>query len=132
FWLDDSFYTTIFNKILNVTILANVDINVILDTNSGSVSNSIAYMVVVAAVGIAEIIMSTVPISGSTLRIHTNKAATTGAIIIFNVTEEMTTCQLSFSPVIDPSCMPSIIIMTGIAASPTIDKVEWIASRSDE
>src|SRR5699024_2393074 len=73
-------------------------------------------------------IMSTVPISGSTLTIHTNKAAITGAIIIFNVTEEMTTCQLSFSPVIDPSCMPSIIIMTGIAASPTIDKVEWIAS----
>src|SRR5699024_8931017 len=71
------YYTTIFNKILNVTILANVDINVMLDTNSGSVSNSIAYMVVVAAVGIAEIIMSTVPISGSTLTIHTNKAAIT-------------------------------------------------------
>src|SRR5699024_11610493 len=90
------YYTTIFSNTLNVTILANVDINVMLDTNSGSVSNSIAYMVVVAAVGIAEIIMSTVPISGSTLTIHTNKAAIIGAFIIFNIQEMMTNWLFRF------------------------------------
>src|SRR5699024_6729653 len=120
--------TTIFNKILNVIILINVDINVILETRSGSVSNSMAYMVVVAAVGIAEIMINTAAIRGSTSTIKTNKNATSGAIIIFKVTPEMTTCQSSFKPTIEPSCIPSIIIMTGIAASPTIDRVEKMDS----
>src|SRR5699024_1612134 len=66
------YYTTIFNKMLKVTILIRVEINVILETRSGSVSNSIAYIVVVAAVGIAEIIMSTAAIIGSTSTIETN------------------------------------------------------------
>ena len=40
--------------------------NVILETSSGSVSNSMAYIVVVAAVGIAEIMINKAPIIGST------------------------------------------------------------------
>src|SRR5699024_9762919 len=117
-------HTTIFNSTLNVTTLANVAINVILDTSSGSVSNSIAYIVVVAAVGIAEMIISTAAIIGSTSTIRTKIQAISGAAIIFSVTADVTTCQLSFNPVIDPSCIPSITIITGIAASPTMDKVE--------
>lgn len=45
--------------------LTTVAIKVILETSSGSLSNSIAYIVVVAAVGIAEIMINTTPTSGS-------------------------------------------------------------------
>lgn len=55
------------------TTLTTVAMNVMLDTNSGSLSNSIAYIVVVTAVGIAETIINTTPTKGSTLKIVTNK-----------------------------------------------------------
>src|SRR5699024_7081259 len=125
------YYTTIFNKMLKVTILIRVEINVILETRSGSVSNSIAYIVVVAAVGIAEIIMSTAAIIGSTSTIETNIQAIIGAAIIFNVTLEITTFQFNFNPIIEPNCIPSINIITVMAASPTIDSVDIIGSGTD-
>lgn len=78
-----------FNRIVNVTILVTVAIKVMLETKSGSVSNSIAYIVVVAAVGIAEIMISTLAIIGSTSTMSTNPNAINGAITIFNVTAEM-------------------------------------------
>src|SRR5690606_26683509 len=111
-----------------VIILTEVAIKVMLETNSGSVSNSIAYIVVVAAVSIADTIISTVPNRGSILNIVTNRYAKIGAPTIFSVTLEAITCQFNFKDVIDPSCIPSTTIMTGIAASPTTEIVEWIES----
>lgn len=109
-------------------MLPNVDINVMLDTGSSSVSSSIAYIVVVAAVGITEIIMRTTATTGSISTTYTNKNAITGATIIFSVTADVTTCHLSFTPLWIQVACPAWIIITGIAALPTIDNMEWMAS----
>src|SRR5699024_4030302 len=113
---------------LSVTILSTVEINVMLETKSGSVSNSIAYIVVVAAVGMAEIIIRTAPIYESTANDHTKRKAIGGAAIIFNTTPEIIACQLFRMLTMEPSCIPNITIIKGIAASPTMDTVESTAS----
>src|SRR5699024_5541271 len=113
---------------LSVTILSTVEINVMLETKSGSVSNSIAYIVVVAAVGMAEIIIRTAPINGSTSNAHTKRKAISGAAIIFNTTPEIITCQLFHILTMVPSSIPNISIIKGLAASPTMDTVESTAS----
>lgn len=107
-----------------VTTLTKVVTSVMLETRSGSESNSIAYMVVVAALGMADTIRITDLMIGSAGTKHINKKMISGDSIIRVPAADKMTCQLNDSDVIDASCIPNITIISGIAALLNMVRVE--------
>ena len=112
------------NKTVSVTILTSVVTSVILDTRSGSESNSIANIVVVAALGIDATIRITPAIIGSTSTKARNPIAINGEINMRTTTADEITCQLNFKDVMDANCIPKLTIIIGTAAAPNIDNID--------
>lgn len=102
-----------------VTILSTVLIKVVLETKSGFVLNCTASKVVFAAVGMAASKIMICFVIGSTGRMSVNKTAISGEMSSRNMSE-METFGISIRrKEMTASCIPSTIIIVGIAASPT-------------
>lgn len=101
-----------------VTTLSSVVINVMLETSSGFESNCTAYIVVVAADGIAAETISTLAIMSFIGKMTVNAQAISGEPANLSTAAYEILLQSKFLTVMFASCIPRRIIMEGIVASP--------------
>src|SRR5699024_1808492 len=114
------YHANIFNNTVIEIKLTSVVTSIALETISGSVSNSMAYIAAEAALGIADITRITPPTIGSSCNTVIKPNANNGEINIRIVTADVSTCQLNCNDFIFAGCIPKIIIINGIEPSLTI------------